>query len=154
MVKDAHKKGGQITVSGDNRVTRVGRILRKTKLDELPQLINVLKGEMSFVGPRPEVRKYVEFYKNDYKEILKIKPGITDFASIVYRDEETVLKDKENPEEYYKNTLLPKKIELAKEYIKNYSFSSDLKLIFFTIIKILFPTYDFICYPKKEFPKP
>lgn len=153
MVKDADRKGGQITVSGDNRVTRFGRILRKTKLDELPQLINVLKGEMSLVGPRPEVRKYVEIYKNDYKEILKIRPGITDFASIVYRDEESVLKDKENPEEYYKNILLPKKIELAKEYIKIYSFSSDLKLIFLTIIKILFPTYDFVCYIKKEFPK-
>ncbi len=122
MVKDADKKGAQITVAGDNRVTRVGRILRKTKLDELPQLINVLKGDMSLVGPRPEVRRYVEFYKKDYIEILKVRPGITDYASIVYRDEESVLRDKENPEDYYKSTLLPKKMELAKEYIKNYSF--------------------------------
>ncbi len=87
MVKDADKKGLQITAGGDNRITRVGRLLRKTKIDELPQLINVLKGEMSLVGPRPEVRKYVEFYKNDYIEILMVRPGITDYASILYRDE-------------------------------------------------------------------
>ncbi len=153
MVKDAHKKGLQITAGGDNRITRVGRVLRKTKIDELPQLINVLKGEMSLVGPRPEVRKYVEFYKNDYIEILMVRPGITDYASILYRDEESVLKNKEDPEDYYKNILLPKKIKLAKEYIKNYSFSCDLKLIFLTIVKIILPGYDFIGYAKKEFPK-
>ncbi len=153
MVKDADKKGLQITAGGDNRITRVGRLLRKTKIDELPQLINVLKGEMSLVGPRPEVRKYVEFYKNDYIEILMVRPGITDYASILYRDEESVLKNKEDPEDYYKNILLPKKINLAKEYIKNYSFSCDLKLIFLTIVKIILPGYDFIGYAKKEFPK-
>lgn len=139
MVKDAHTRGLQITASGDNRITRVGRILRKTKIDELPQLINVLKGEMSFVGPRPEVEKYVELYKKDYKEILRIRPGITDISSIIFRDEERVLKNQADPEWYYKHILLPEKIKLAQEYIKKASFFYDLRLIFKTFYKVFYP---------------
>ncbi len=140
MVQDADKKGLQITAGGDSRVTRVGKILRKTKIDELPQLINVLKGDMSFVGPRPEVEKYVDFYHKEYESILRVRPGITDISSIVFRDEEGVLAAQDNPEEYYKNVLLPKKMELAREYIKKTSFFYDIKLIIETLIRIVIPS--------------
>jgi lipopolysaccharide/colanic/teichoic acid biosynthesis glycosyltransferase len=139
MVVDAEKKGLRITSGGDDRITRVGRILRKFKIDELPQLFNVLKGDMSLVGPRPEVEKYVELYKKDYSEILKVRPGITDVSSIIYRDEEGVLGDQADPEGYYKKILLPEKIRLAKEYIENSSFLYDLKLVLNTIHKIFYP---------------
>lgn len=139
MIADADKQGLQITAGGDERITRVGKLLRKTKLDELPQLINVLKGDMSFVGPRPEVEKYVRMYKQDYDDILKLRPGITDIASLAFRDEESVLKGKQDPEEFYRNILLPQKIKLAKKYISNYSFWYDLKLIFLTFVRIIFP---------------
>lgn len=141
MIVDASQKGFSITAGGDSRITKIGRFLRKTKIDELPQLINVLKGEMSFVGPRPEMQKYVEIFKEEYKEILKVKPGITDTASLNYRDEESVLKDKENPEEYYINVLLPEKIKLSKEYIKSASLTFDLKLIFLTLFKLFIRPY-------------
>lgn len=139
MVIDAPKKGPLITTGGDLRVTPLGRLLRKTKVDELPQLINVLKGDMSLVGPRPEVEKYVGRYKKDYAEILKVRPGITDSASLKFRNEEAVLKEQENPEEYYINVLLPEKIELAKQYVKTTSFANDLKLIFLTLYKVVHP---------------
>ena len=139
MVVDAEKNGLRITSRGDNRVTRVGRILRKLKIDELPQLINVLKGEMSLVGPRPEVEEYVKLYEQDYTEILKSRPGITDVSSIIFREEEVVLKNQIDPEWYYKKILLPEKIRLSKEYTKNSSFLYDLKLVLTTIHKIFYP---------------
>ena len=139
MVRDAQQKGLQITVGGDPRITRVGRFLRKTKLDELPQLLNVLKGDMSFVGPRPEVEKYVNLYKKDYEEILKVRPGMTDIATYMYINEEEVLKQQDDPEEFYIHILLPTKIKLAKEYVKRATFVNDLKLIMFTILRILYP---------------
>ncbi len=117
MVKDAPHKGGPITSDGDPRITRVGRLLRKTKIDEFPQLINVLRGDMSFVGPRPEVRQYVELFRQDYEEILKVTPGITDLASINYRHETELLGRSDNPEDEYIKRVLPDKIMLAKEYI-------------------------------------
>jgi len=138
MIQDADKKGLHITTGGDVRVTRVGRILRKSKIDELPQIINILKGEMSFVGPRPEVEKYVSIYKKDYEYILSVKPGITDISSITFRDEESVLRDQANPEEYYKMILLPKKIEFAKAYIKKSSLIFDLVIISKTLKRIIF----------------
>jgi lipopolysaccharide/colanic/teichoic acid biosynthesis glycosyltransferase len=141
MIADADKKGLQITAGGDERITRVGRWLRKTKLDELPQLINVLKGDMSFVGPRPEVEKYVRYYKDEYELILQVRPGITDIASIIFRDEESILKDKGDPEDYYKNTLLPEKLKLAKKYVKKQSVMFDIRLIYLTLIKIILPHY-------------
>lgn len=140
MVQDAHKRGLQITAGGDKRVTRIGRILRKTKIDELPQLINVLKGDMSLVGPRPEVRKYVEFYKRDYEQILSVRPGITDISSITFRDEEGILLAQDDPEQYYLHVLLPEKIKLAKEYMQRRSFFYDVKLIFRTFYKIVSPS--------------
>lgn len=137
MVADASQRGLQITAGGDPRITRVGRFLRKTKIDELPQLINVFKGDMSFVGPRPEVLKYVEMFRDDYKNILRVKPGITDYAAIEFRNEESVLKKFENPEEGYIREVLPLKIKLYKKYIEDKSIFSDVKLIFLTLWKIL-----------------
>ena len=137
MVADASQRGLQITADGDPRITRVGRFLRKTKIDELPQIINVLKGDMSFVGPRPEVPKYVEMFRDDYKNILKVKPGITDYAAIEFRNEENVLKKFENPEEGYIKEVLPLKIKLYKKYIEDKSIFSDVKLIVLTLMKIV-----------------
>jgi len=137
MVENAEKMGAQITTGGDPRVTKVGRFLRKYKLDELPQLINVLKGEMSLVGPRPEVPKYVEIYKDEYEEILQVKPGITDFASLEYIDEEKLLKDGENPEEVYINKVLPEKIKYYKKYINRIGFRTDMGLILKTLLRII-----------------
>lgn len=139
MTIDAPVKGSVITVGGDPRVTRVGRVLRKSKIDELPQLLNVLKGEMSFVGPRPEVREYVELYKDEYKDILRVRPGITDLSSIAYRDEESILRSKDDPETYYRNVLLPEKIRLAREYIEHSSFAYDISLIMRTVLRIVYP---------------
>src|SRR3990170_1197510 len=129
MLQDAPLKGSGVTFAGDPRITLVGRFLRKTKIDELPQLINVVRGEMSLVGPRPEVRQYVELLREEYEEILKIRPGITDLASLEYRDEEAVLGQSENPEAHYLRWVLPDKIRLAKEYMRRSSFFFDLALI-------------------------
>lgn len=127
----------QITVGNDSRITGVGHILRKTKLDELPQLFNVLKGEMSLVGPRPEVPKYVELYTEEQREILKVSAGITDYASIYFSNESELLGEAENPEEFYIKKIMPYKIELNKKYIKEIGIVTDIKLIILTILKIL-----------------
>lgn len=137
MIVDADKKGMQITVGRDPRITGIGHFLRKTKIDELPQLINVLKGEMSFVGPRPEVRKYVDMYDDYQINVLKIKPGITDLASIEYRDESTLLGQSENPEKTYIEEIMPTKLKLNLKYMQEFSFFYDIKLIFKTLIKIV-----------------
>jgi len=129
MVPDAPRLGGPLTSGDDPRITRVGRLLRKTKLDELPQLFNVLRGDMSLVGPRPEVRRYVEMYRQDYQEILKARPGITDLASLKYRHESEVLGRAANPEEEYIKNILPEKIRLNKEYLESSSLLYDLGLI-------------------------
>ena len=137
MNADAGNTAPQITVSGDKRVTKIGKFLRKYKIDELSQLINVLKGEMSFVGPRPEVRKYVELFKHDYKKLLKIRPGITDPASIKYSEEESLLSLSKNWEEDYIKKILPEKIKLSSQYVDNHNnIIVDLHLIFKTIFKI------------------
>ena len=136
MVPDAPHKGGSITVGNDPRITRVGWVLRQTKLDELPQLLNVLKGEMSFVGPRPEVRRYVELFRQDYEEILQVRPGITDPASLAYRHEAEVLGRAEDPEEEYVRQILPEKIRLAKEYIRRSSLTFDVTLICKTFLRL------------------
>ncbi len=133
MVWDAPRRGGPITSGDDPRITRVGRILRMTKIDELPQLINVLKGDMSLVGPRPEVGKYVEMFRPDYEEILEVRPGITDLASIVYRDEATLLGAVTDPEDEYVRRILPEKVRLAKEYLRRSSFFFDLTLMLKTV---------------------
>ena len=137
MITDAEKKGMQITVGKDNRITSVGHILRKTKLDEFPQLFNVLFGEMSFVGPRPEVPKYVDLYDDYQKNVLKVKPGITDLASIEYRDESSILGQSSDPEKSYVEEVLPEKLKLNMKYIKNMTVFYDLKLIFKTLHRIV-----------------
>lgn len=136
MVVDAPKLGMAITVGDDHRITKVGKFLRKTKLDEFPQLFNVLVGDMSFVGPRPEVRKYVDMYSDSDKDILKIRPGITDLASIKYRDESEILDKSDNPEKTYVEEIMPNKIELNKQYIENINLLNDIKIILQTL-KIL-----------------
>lgn len=138
MVKNAPKLGGCLTTSHqDSRIIRVGRFLRRTKIDELPQLINVLKGEMSLVGPRPEVRKYVELFEKDYECLLTVRPGLTDLASLAYRDEEALLGASEDPEQEYLRRVLPDKIALSREYINNMSLWLDLKLIVKTSLSLL-----------------
>lgn len=137
MIDDAFDRGLPITVGRDSRITRVGKILRKTKIDELPQLLNVLKGDMSLVGPRPEVPRYVELFRPDYEHILKVRPGLTDLASLKYSDEASILGQSANPERDYVARLLPDKIRLAKEYIQRSSLLFDVKLIVETIIKLV-----------------
>ena len=137
MIDDAFDRGLPITVGRDSRITRVGKILRKTKIDELPQLVNVLKGDMSLVGPRPEVARYVELFRPDYEHILKVRPGLTDLASLKYSDEASILGQSANPESDYVARLLPDKIRLAKEYIQRSSLLFDVKLIVETIIKLV-----------------
>lgn len=137
MVTDADARGPAITADGDPRVTSVGRVLRLLKLDELPQLFNVLIGDMSFVGPRPEVPHYVELFRSDYQEILRLRPGITDLASIAYRHESDLLGRSPDPEALYVQQILPRKIALAKDYARRASPLFDLYLIFCTPIVIL-----------------
>ncbi|WP_281950374.1 sugar transferase [Nitrosophilus kaiyonis] len=137
MVENAEKIGAQVTKGNDPRITKIGKFLRKYKLDELPQLINVLKGDMSLVGPRPEVPKYVKAYKKEYEDILKVKPGITDYAALEYIDEEKVLKDAKNTEKVYLENILPEKIKYYQKYIHDISFLTDLKLILRTIAEII-----------------
>jgi lipopolysaccharide/colanic/teichoic acid biosynthesis glycosyltransferase len=136
MVQDASERGVLLTAGEDPRITRIGRFLRRTKIDELPQLLNVLKGDMSLVGPRPEVPRYVELFRCDYEHILKVKPGLTDLASLKYSDEASILGQSENPEGEYVGRLLPDKIDLAKEYIRHSSFLFDIRLIFETVMKL------------------
>lgn len=133
MIVDAPKLGPEITAGEDPRITRVGRFLRKWKLDELPQLVNVLKGEMSFVGPRPEVPRYVDMFREDYACVLSVRPGITDPASLKYRDEASVLAKSTDPEQTYVREILPEKIMLAKEYVAQASLRGDIALIWKTI---------------------
>ena len=136
MVHNAESLGSQITVGQDSRITPIGRFLRKTKIDELPQLFNVLVGNMSIVGPRPEVPKYVNAYPNEFEKILIVRPGITDSASIKFRDESSLLAAADDPEREYIENILPHKINLAKEYVNNASFINDIRLIFLTIFRI------------------
>lgn len=136
MVVDAPSIGPPVTAGGDPRVTRTGRFLRKAKLDELPQLINVLKGDMSLVGPRPEVKRYVDAFRDEYARVLSVRPGITDYASIVYRDEEAVLAASDDPERLYVDEVLPKKIALNLEYIGRAGFAEDVRIILRTLMAL------------------
>lgn len=137
MVTDKQNKAMQITIGKDSRITKVGHFLRKYKLDELPQLFNVLLGDMSFVGPRPEVPKYVNLYTEKQKKVLLVRPGITDYASIEFRNESEILGKVDNPEEVYINEIMPKKIDLNYKYLHELSLFTDIKLIIKTVIKIL-----------------
>ncbi len=128
-------KKGLLTVGGhDSRVTRAGYFIRRFKLDELPQLFNVLRGDMSFVGPRPEVRKYVELYTLEQMRVLDVRPGITDSASIKYRNENEILAQQSDPEKYYIEVIMQDKLKINLEYIEKRSFFYDISLIFQTIL--------------------
>ena len=135
-MKVAQENSSLITIGNDNRITNIGNILRKYKLDELPQLINILKGEMSVVGPRPEVRKYVDMYSSSQLEVLSVKPGLTDPSSIKFSNESELLGTAANPEKYYTETLMPLKIEISLNYVRTQTFIGDLKIIFQTFSKI------------------
>lgn len=131
-------KQGLITVGGrDPRVTRSGYFIRKYKLDEFPQLINVFVGDMSLVGPRPEVRKYVDMYTEEQMRVLDVRPGITDLASIRYRNENELLENAENPDQYYIDVIMQDKLAINLEYVANHSFWYDIKLIFKTFWEII-----------------
>ena len=127
-------KEGLLTVgSKDSRITKAGYFIRKYKIDELPQLFNVLKGDMSFVGPRPEVRRYVDLYSKEQMKVLSVRPGVTDPASIKYRNENDILSSQSNPEEYYIQHIMPDKLKINIDYINTQTFIKDIKIIFQTI---------------------
>lgn len=137
MIVDAEKVGKQITVGNDPRITRIGSFLRKYKLDELPQLINVFIGNMSLVGPRPEVPRYVELYSYEQRKVFNVKPGITDLASIRYRDENDILGKVDNPDRYYIDVIMQDKLNLNLEYIDKGNVFFDIFIIIKTIVKCL-----------------
>ena len=136
MIDGAPRLGGPITSGGDPRVTRIGRVLRRTKIDELPQLLNVLRGEMSLVGPRPEVDRYVRLFRSDFDRILHVRPGITDLASLRFPDEEKVLASADDPAKEYQERILPEKLRLAAESIAQSSLAFDISLIVRTVLSI------------------
>jgi lipopolysaccharide/colanic/teichoic acid biosynthesis glycosyltransferase len=136
MVHDAPRRGKEITVSGDPRITRAGRFLRKYKLDELPQLFNVIRGEMSLVGPRPEVPRYVELYDQQQKQVLSMLPGVTDEASIRYRNENELLGGREDAEKIYIEVVMPDKLRLNLAYMEEASMKKDIAILFRTLLAI------------------
>ncbi len=137
MFSDSDKKGLLTVGMRDSRITKSGVWLRKYKIDELPQIFNVFIGDMSFVGPRPEVRKYVEMYNTEQLEVLQVRPGITDFASIKYRNENEILAKAKKPEQEYIENIMPEKLKLNLEYINNRSLLGDIKILFKTVVLVL-----------------
>ena len=141
MIINSDKKS-LITIGGrDSRITKIGFFLRKYKLDELPQLVNVLVGQMSLVGPRPEVRKYVNLYSESQLKVLNIRPGITDWASIMFRNENDLLEKSSDPELYYINSIVPEKILLNQRYVAKYNVAEYFKILGITILVIVYPRY-------------
>lgn len=138
MHSGAHKKGLLTIGVKDPRITRAGYYLRKYKLDELPQLFNVLTGDMSLVGPRPEVKKYTDLYNMHQKQVLSVKPGITDYASIEFSNENDLLAIEPDPEDAYIKKIMPAKLDLNLKYIRERNFYTDIKIIFLTLKKIIF----------------
>ena len=136
MIVEAPSKGDSITCAGDNRVTWIGAILREFKVDELPQLMNVLNGDMSFVGPRPEMPEFVALFEQDYRDILRVRPGITDLASLKYHNEAEILGQFDNPRDAYVRRILPDKIALAKEYVQRSSLVFDIAIIVKTVMRL------------------
>ena len=137
MAANTEKIGREITVGQDSRITRIGRSLRRYNLDEVPQLINVFKGEMSLVGPRPELPKYVELYSQEQKRVLSVKPGMTDYASIKFNKENEILAESLNPEDDYVRKIMPQKIIMSLKYINDHSCLLDFRLILGTLKEIL-----------------
>ncbi|MDR2979017.1 MAG: sugar transferase [Bacteroidales bacterium] len=137
-MRNGADKEGLLTVGDrDSRVTKIGYFIRKYKLDEFPQLINILKGEMSIVGPRPEVRRFVALYTEEQLNVLSVKPGLTDYASLKFIDESDILCKVDNPEKYYIERIMPKKINLNLQYIQNQSIGEDFKIMGKTVVRIL-----------------
>jgi lipopolysaccharide/colanic/teichoic acid biosynthesis glycosyltransferase len=133
MINGAENIGPSVTSDNDERITTVGKFLRQYKLDELPQLINVIKGEMSIVGPRPEVLKFAQVFSKEYSDILKVKPGISDYASIKYREESMLINQNKDIEEIYTKKILPLKISLYYKYLSEKSILTDFKIIYSTV---------------------
>jgi lipopolysaccharide/colanic/teichoic acid biosynthesis glycosyltransferase len=136
MIANADKIGSDLTKYGDNRITGIGKFLRKTKIDELPNLIDVLKGDMSIVGPRPESPSYTQYYDERQKKALNVRPGVTGLAQLQNRREELKLKDQADPDAYYIHELMPKKLEIDLYYVENRNFMLDLKIILKTFLPI------------------
>ena len=137
MIVNAEKLGGPSSADDDPRITKVGHLIRKSKVDELPQLINILKGEMSFVGPRPEVPLEVETYTEEEKKILLVKPGITDWASLKYHNEGEILRGSPDPHKTYREKIKPGKMRLALKYVDEKSFLTDIKIISITFLTLI-----------------
>ncbi len=137
MKKNADREGRLTIGMRDSRITKSGYFIRKFKLDEFPQFINVLKGDMSVVGPRPEVGEYVRLYNQSQREILQVKPGITDIASLEFFDENKLLGESDNPRQTYIKEIMPAKIELNKQYLKNSTIKNDISIVFKTFLKII-----------------
>ena len=137
MVENADKNGSQVTIENDDRVTKIGKFLRKFRLDEIPQLINILIGDMSFVGTRPEVPKYVELYTDEMKATLLMKAGVTSLASIKFKDEEKLLQMDGNIDKIYIEDILPQKMQYNLEYLKRFNFFYDIKLMFMTLFAVI-----------------
>ena len=137
MVTDAEKLGTQVTVSNDSRITKAGKFLRKCRLDELPQLFNVLRGDMTFVGTRPEVQRYVDRYSDEMLATLLMPAGITSLASIKFKDEEKLLSGAEDTDDVYVNDVLPRKMKYNLEYISRFNFFYDIKLMFMTFFAVI-----------------
>ena len=139
MVRDAEHLGGAETPADDPRITSAGSLLRAYKLDELPQLINVWKGEMSIVGPRPEVMEEVTFYTDEERNLLLVRPGITDWASIRFRDEDEILRGSADPHRDYHDLIRPEKVRLGLLYVRRHSFFRDIRIVFQTLLVVLRP---------------
>ena len=148
MVKNADKIGGGTTALHDSRITKVGNFLRKTKLDEIPQLGQVFLGKMSLIGPRPELLKYVKQYKGEEKDTLQVRPGIADYSSIEFINLDEIVGGEANADEVYEERVLPEKNKLRVKYAHTVSFSTDVKLLFLTLWKVIEKAYGFIV--KKE----
>ena len=136
-MKIGSSKYGAITIGNDERITKIGKILRKTKLDEIPQLINIYKGEMGFVGPRPDTPEYKEYYKKENSNFFDMLPGITGKASIYLSNEEELMKNVDNPKEFYIEKIIPQKVRLNEYHLKNNNILSNIKVMLETVIKIL-----------------
>ncbi len=136
MVPNAETLGGESTALNDTRLTPIGKFLRKYKLDELPQLLNIIKGEMSFVGPRPQVLKYTQLYQGEFKRIMDVRPGLTDFASIEFINLDEILGD-DNVDQKYQREIEPRKNELRLKYVEEQSWAVDLKILFLTLARLL-----------------
>ena len=132
------QSNNQFELKPERRITPIGRFLRKFKLDELPQLINILKGDMSFVGPRPEVPYWTDVYPEKWAVVLQVRPGLTDYASVLFRNEEILLANSPDPDFTYRHEILPRKLELGINYVKEISFLGDLKILWLTLRQVLF----------------